>query len=143
MESLHREASSTNPSVPTKRERFEGFSRILLILSRSLEFVDILNGMRFGQLTSQAAQKFMQLSRPVSYDDGIEPTEMSEPMIPPAVAQPSDKTLIDSRHVPRWTRPTARVCGRSMARVTVSKLRTFPDTIPKETLCLTRMHKRC
>ncbi|TFY83127.1 hypothetical protein EWM64_g883 [Hericium alpestre] len=39
-------------------------------------FVDMLNSMRFGQLTPDAIDKFRNLSRPLVYDDGIEPTEL-------------------------------------------------------------------
>ena len=40
------------------------------------EFVDMLNAMRFGKMDAQATVSFRQLSRPVKYDDGIEPTEL-------------------------------------------------------------------
>ena len=39
-------------------------------------FVDMLNEMRFGKLSAQSEISFKQLSRPVYYDDGIEPTEL-------------------------------------------------------------------
>ncbi|KAF8656392.1 hypothetical protein AX16_002577 [Volvariella volvacea WC 439] len=40
------------------------------------QFVDMLNSMRFGQLTPAAINAFSKLSRKVQYDDGIEPTEL-------------------------------------------------------------------
>lgn len=39
-------------------------------------FVDMLNAMRLGQLSEDAAVKFRALSRPVIYEDGIEPTDL-------------------------------------------------------------------
>ena len=41
-----------------------------------IDFVDMLNAMRFGQLNQTAIAKFSELSRPVTYEDGIEPTEL-------------------------------------------------------------------
>lgn len=40
------------------------------------EFVDMLNEMRFGRLSDQSVQKFMRLSRPLQYDDGVSATEL-------------------------------------------------------------------
>ncbi|TFY61108.1 hypothetical protein EVG20_g7185 [Dentipellis fragilis] len=40
------------------------------------EFVGMLNGMRFGQLSPETITRFRGLARPVTYDDGIEPTEL-------------------------------------------------------------------
>lgn len=39
-------------------------------------FVDMLNEMRFGKLSSTSAARFANLSREVVYTDGIEPTEL-------------------------------------------------------------------
>ncbi|EPT04425.1 hypothetical protein FOMPIDRAFT_1093749, partial [Fomitopsis schrenkii] len=39
-------------------------------------FVDMLNSMRFGHLTPETVTTFMQLSRKVTYDDGIDPTDL-------------------------------------------------------------------
>lgn len=36
----------------------------------------MLNAMRFGKMDAKAVQAFGALSRPVVYDDGIEPTEL-------------------------------------------------------------------
>lgn len=41
-----------------------------------LEFIDMLNAMRFGNLTDDACERFYALSREVTYSDGIEPTEL-------------------------------------------------------------------
>lgn len=41
-----------------------------------LAFVDMLNGMRFGHLDQATIIKFRNLSRPVKYDDDIEPTDL-------------------------------------------------------------------
>lgn len=40
------------------------------------EFVDMLNMMRYGNMTPEASARFYALSRTVTYDDGIEPTEL-------------------------------------------------------------------
>ncbi|KAI0733984.1 hypothetical protein C8Q72DRAFT_771378, partial [Fomitopsis betulina] len=39
-------------------------------------FVDMLNSMRFGHLTPETVAAFTQLSRKVTYDDGIDPTDL-------------------------------------------------------------------
>lgn len=39
-------------------------------------FVDILNAMRHGDVSPKAVATFNRLSRPVHYDDGIEPTDL-------------------------------------------------------------------
>lgn len=45
------------------------------------EFVDMLNEMRFGRLSSASIAKFKSLCRPVVYEDGIVPTELCVPML--------------------------------------------------------------
>ncbi|KIY53384.1 hypothetical protein FISHEDRAFT_7136, partial [Fistulina hepatica ATCC 64428] len=40
------------------------------------EFVDMLNEMRFGQLTQRSIHKFCSLSRPIEYEDGLGATEL-------------------------------------------------------------------
>lgn len=42
----------------------------------NVEFVDMLNMMRYGNMTLAASARFYALSRPVTYNDGIEPTEL-------------------------------------------------------------------
>ena len=49
------------------------FARLSFALT---EFVDMLNEMRFGRLSDQSVQKFMRLSRPLQYDDGVSATEL-------------------------------------------------------------------
>ncbi|KAI0047666.1 hypothetical protein FA95DRAFT_1492243, partial [Auriscalpium vulgare] len=39
-------------------------------------FVDMLNQIRYGNVTSEIVQRFKQLSRRVHYEDGIGPTEL-------------------------------------------------------------------
>lgn len=39
-------------------------------------FIDMLNEMRFGKLSPQSIAAFKALSRPIHYDDGIDPTEL-------------------------------------------------------------------
>lgn len=43
---------------------------------RILEFVDILNSIRFGRLSREAVFQIRALSREVVYGDGIEPTDL-------------------------------------------------------------------
>jgi hypothetical protein len=40
------------------------------------EFVDILNEMRFGALSSKSIQSIKRLSRPIEYEDGLAPIEL-------------------------------------------------------------------
>lgn len=40
------------------------------------EFVDMLNAMRYGEVSQQTAKELWALARRVTYNDGIEPTEM-------------------------------------------------------------------
>ncbi|KAI0793363.1 PIF1-like helicase-domain-containing protein, partial [Abortiporus biennis] len=49
---------------------------LLLMLSVLSAFVDMLNAMRFGLLAPATVVKFKGLSRPVVYEDGIEPTDL-------------------------------------------------------------------
>ena len=39
-------------------------------------FVNMLNAMRFGQMSGPAIEEFKKLSRPVKYEDGIGPTQL-------------------------------------------------------------------
>lgn len=41
-------------------------------------FVDMLNAMRYGDLDQRTIAEFRKLSRPVKYEDGIEPTELCD-----------------------------------------------------------------
>ena len=43
---------------------------------RFLEFIDMLNEMRFGKLSQASIVKFGKLKRQPKYTDGIEPTEL-------------------------------------------------------------------
>ncbi|KAI0336180.1 hypothetical protein GY45DRAFT_1238914 [Cubamyces sp. BRFM 1775] len=40
------------------------------------KFVDMLNAMRYGRMNAETTKAFRDLSRPVTYTDGIEPTEL-------------------------------------------------------------------
>lgn len=42
----------------------------------NLEFVDMLNDLRFGNLNKEAIATFKALHRPLVYNDGIQPTEL-------------------------------------------------------------------
>lgn len=46
------------------------------VFQKDQGFVDMLNAMRLGHLSPDAIEKFRKLSRPVIYDDGIEPTDL-------------------------------------------------------------------
>ena len=50
-------------------------SRIMLLISFA-EFVDMLNKMRLGELEPKAIEQFNRLSRPLFYEDGLEPTQL-------------------------------------------------------------------
>ena len=39
-------------------------------------FVDMLNEMRFGTLSSKSIESFKRLSRSIEYEDGLVPTEL-------------------------------------------------------------------
>lgn len=41
-----------------------------------LEFIDMLNEMRFGRLSSKSIVKFRKLAREIEYEDGIAATEL-------------------------------------------------------------------
>jgi ATP-dependent DNA helicase PIF1 len=43
---------------------------------RDQTFVDMLNEMRFGRMSTASIEKFAALKREVFYNDGIEPTEL-------------------------------------------------------------------
>lgn len=43
---------------------------------RKSGFVDMLNEMRFGNLSPQSVAEFKKLSRPIYYEDGMEATEL-------------------------------------------------------------------
>ena len=52
----------------------------ILILYFYLEFVDMLNEMRFGRLSQKSIARFKSLSRPIQYDDGLAATELYHPI---------------------------------------------------------------
>ncbi|KAI0762728.1 PIF1-like helicase-domain-containing protein [Fomes fomentarius] len=67
--------------IQVKRLRFctRALSPIVspvLTVAWSLEFVDMLNAMRFGRLDEETTKAFYRLDREVKYDDGILPTEL-------------------------------------------------------------------
>ena len=41
-----------------------------------VDFVDMLNEMRFGKISEKTESKFKHLSRSIIYNDGVEPTEL-------------------------------------------------------------------
>jgi hypothetical protein len=53
-----------------------GNSEISPLLRHKLAFVDMLNAMRWGQISKENIPKFHQLSREVPHEDGIGPTEL-------------------------------------------------------------------
>ncbi|KAG8984659.1 hypothetical protein FRB94_010972 [Tulasnella sp. JGI-2019a] len=52
------------------------FNLTQVFRQKDQDFVDMLNEMRFGGLTDKSIKRFKALSRPIRYDDGIEPTEL-------------------------------------------------------------------
>ena len=48
------------------------------------EFVNMLNEMRFGKLTTGSVAKFKSLSRPLEYSDGVAATELCVLALDPA-----------------------------------------------------------
>jgi hypothetical protein len=51
-------------------------SSVYFALTQSSEFVSMLNAMRFGNIDEKTSVMFRKLSRPLTYDDGIGPTEL-------------------------------------------------------------------
>lgn len=46
-----------------------------------IEFIDMLNEMRFGRLTKKSIDKFRSLNREIEYEDGLAPTELLVPLV--------------------------------------------------------------
>lgn len=51
-------------------------------LTAIIEFVDMLNEMRFGRLSAKSIAKFKSLSRNIEYEDGLAATELWVPTYP-------------------------------------------------------------
>jgi ATP-dependent DNA helicase PIF1 len=72
----HRQLDSGVPPegywyVPVDRARLRGTDKRVVV-----EFIDMLNEMRFGTLTPASIAKFKELKRDPCYQDGIDPTEL-------------------------------------------------------------------
>ncbi|RXW21685.1 hypothetical protein EST38_g4179 [Candolleomyces aberdarensis] len=52
------------------------FNLTKVFRQRDQRFIDMLNEMRFGNLSQQSIQEFRKLSRPIHYEDGMEATEL-------------------------------------------------------------------
>jgi hypothetical protein len=52
------------------------FFVLTTVADHLLAFVDMLNEMRFGTLSSKSTLTFKRLSREIEYDDGLGPTEL-------------------------------------------------------------------
>lgn len=80
MEGMHRDSRSIAEGLPAKGQRlvftFDMFKYPTRVKPLRLEFVRMLNSMRFGRIETDDAKRFAALSRPLVYDDGIEPTEL-------------------------------------------------------------------
>lgn len=48
----------------------------IMLTTMIVDFVDMLNEMRFGKLSNKSIAKFKSLSRPIEFDDGIAATEL-------------------------------------------------------------------
>ncbi|ODN83122.1 hypothetical protein L202_01327 [Cryptococcus amylolentus CBS 6039] len=64
------EAEMWNETIPISVNLSQVFRQ------KDPRFVDMLNEMRFGRLTSASIDTFKSLARPVKYSDGIEPTSL-------------------------------------------------------------------
>lgn len=77
---MRRKACHTPQSLPTEGPRCVPRSLVFRnacnAAAYSAAFVDMLNSMRFGHLTPETVAAFTQLSRKVTYDDGIDPTDL-------------------------------------------------------------------
>ena len=52
------------------------FNLTKVFRQRDPEFVDMLNEMRFGELSQKSVAKFQTLSREIVYEDGLGATEL-------------------------------------------------------------------
>ena len=90
-------------------------------------FVDMLNAMRFGQLSPEMIQAFRGLSREVTYSDGIEPTELS--VCVPASMICAELKYPGIRSATRSKLRTVDVCKHSERNLASTKLRTSLATM--------------
>ena len=83
MELLFWAAHTPAESFQAERPRLENNTFRFRFTENPLEFIDMLNAMRFGKLTPETIQAFARLNRRVKYDDGIEPTDLSAAFVSP------------------------------------------------------------
>ncbi|KAI9462364.1 hypothetical protein BJY52DRAFT_1256490 [Lactarius psammicola] len=105
---------------------------------RDQAFVDMLNAMRWGQMSEQSISKLHQLSREIVYEDGIEPTELyptrsevevaNDTRLAQITENPIDFVAVDR---PGFDERGNRVSLRKMARL-LNRLVALP-TVPLKT----------
>lgn len=100
-----------------------------------IAFVDMLNAIRFGKTSVSTARAFRQLSRRVTYDDGIEPTELQVSLW--SIRQLFD-LFLDFRHEQRLITLTEHVLNSYLTNLISMKRGIFRDLIPMEDAC--RLH---
>lgn len=66
----------TSPRSFDKAIRVSCFLSVRFFSNSQPEFVDMLNEMRFGNLSPKSINMFRSLSRSIEYDDGLGPTEL-------------------------------------------------------------------
>ena len=66
-------------NFPTTRSRYFILSQFTTKSKISLEFIEMLNELRFGRLSQESIYKLSKLKRSIEYDDGIQPTELYVP----------------------------------------------------------------
>lgn len=97
------------------------------------EFVDLLNAMRFAQLDDRMCKTLEALKRPVTYTDGIEPTELYPTRVE---VQHANQTRLDQLMSPirRYTANDRCGVDASGNRIHPDKMATLLDRVlaPKE-----------
>ncbi|KAF8272916.1 hypothetical protein EI94DRAFT_1677246 [Lactarius quietus] len=102
---------------------------------RNQAFIDMLNDMRWGQMSEQTISKLYQLSREVPYEDGIEPTELYPTRVEVEEANDTRLAQITENTVyfyaedrPGFDERGERVSSRKMARL-LNRLVALPTVV--------------
>lgn len=133
MESLRWSANEFDTGVPPERSRFKRCYHFHAETDpSSIAFVDMLNAIRFGKTSVSTARAFRQLARTVTYEDGIEPTELQ-------VSLRSSHQLfdlfLDFRHEQRLTTLTEHVLNSYLTKLISMKRGILRELIPMENVC--------
>lgn len=89
----------------------------------------MLNAIRFGKTSAKTVQAFKELSRTVTYDDGIEPTELSVSLR--SISHLLD-LFLDFRHDLKLTTLTEHGLNKYPRKLVSMKQGMFRDSIPME-----------